>query len=473
MGTSLSGLTPATTFDGLLKVGDNDPLTSTLKAISTGDGTDTMLELSTTALQIGGATGMHWDNTNSRLGIGTNAPSVPFEVYGGVRFRSGLNLNGGLTNSSTGKVDINNIGFFDTISNTVGIGESTPTSRLHIKGSGATSATTSLLVQNSDGANVLQTLDNGNVGVGTSATSNYRVTMTSGVLRLKDLLFGQTGSSAINNTSALTMKWNSDTGIGISGNGAIDATARLHIKGSGNDNTTTSLLVQNSDGDDMLKVTDDGITTLGTTGQQGEINLKRPQDGLAIGKIKGTNNGLYLTNQDASNHILIGNSSSRGVSVGDGSASAMGARFGIKGSGATAATTALLVQNSSGTDLFKVNDAGEIGLGATPTTNVRAYIKSAGSTAATNALVVQNSLSANLFKVQSDGKVYASNLRSTINSSSIELLQDVDFSGGDNYNFNSTTGGFLPPRMTEAERDAITTPAAGLMVYNTDTNTAE
>lgn len=34
----------------------------------------------------------------------------------------------------------------------------------------------------------------------------------------------------------------------------------------------------------------------------------------------------------------------------------------------------------------------------------------------------------------------------------------------------STTQGFLPPRMTEAERDLIGSPAAGLVVYNTDTN---
>jgi uncharacterized protein (TIGR02145 family) len=34
----------------------------------------------------------------------------------------------------------------------------------------------------------------------------------------------------------------------------------------------------------------------------------------------------------------------------------------------------------------------------------------------------------------------------------------------------STTKGFLPPRMTTAERDAITTPATGLMIYNTTTN---
>lgn len=34
----------------------------------------------------------------------------------------------------------------------------------------------------------------------------------------------------------------------------------------------------------------------------------------------------------------------------------------------------------------------------------------------------------------------------------------------------STTKGFLPPRMTTAQRDAITTPPAGLVVYNTSTN---
>ena len=36
---------------------------------------------------------------------------------------------------------------------------------------------------------------------------------------------------------------------------------------------------------------------------------------------------------------------------------------------------------------------------------------------------------------------------------------------------NSTNKGFLPPRMTSAERSAIVSPAAGLMVYQTDNNT--
>ncbi|AWH86076.1 hypothetical protein HYN59_13565 [Flavobacterium album] len=37
----------------------------------------------------------------------------------------------------------------------------------------------------------------------------------------------------------------------------------------------------------------------------------------------------------------------------------------------------------------------------------------------------------------------------------------------------STTKGFLPPRMTTAQRDAISNPAKGLMIYNTETNCTE
>jgi hypothetical protein len=36
---------------------------------------------------------------------------------------------------------------------------------------------------------------------------------------------------------------------------------------------------------------------------------------------------------------------------------------------------------------------------------------------------------------------------------------------------NSTTKGFLPPRMTTAQRDLINTPATGLTIFNTDNNT--
>ncbi len=74
MGTSLVGLLPQNTYSGLIKFGDNAALSASLKALSDGAGNDTMLSISTTALQVGGATGLNWDDTNKRLGIGTTTP---------------------------------------------------------------------------------------------------------------------------------------------------------------------------------------------------------------------------------------------------------------------------------------------------------------------------------------------------------------------------------------------------------------
>jgi hypothetical protein len=38
---------------------------------------------------------------------------------------------------------------------------------------------------------------------------------------------------------------------------------------------------------------------------------------------------------------------------------------------------------------------------------------------------------------------------------------------------NSTTQGFLPPRMTTVQRDAIVSPATGLVIFNTDLGTLQ
>jgi len=46
MGTTLTGLTPATTYDALIKVGDNNPLTGTAKTLSDGLGNNLPIEVS-------------------------------------------------------------------------------------------------------------------------------------------------------------------------------------------------------------------------------------------------------------------------------------------------------------------------------------------------------------------------------------------------------------------------------------------
>ena len=454
MGTSLSGLTPATTFDGLLKTSDNDAIGTGLKPIGTGDGTDSVLQLSDSQLNVAGQFTIDSDTSVTAMNLRGDGLQIN-QIY-----QANETTYNSIAMANSAGIQFKNLGNIVAVirENKFAVGLSTtPLATTHIKGSGATSATTSLLVENSNGADVLQTLDNGSVGIGTSANSSYRVTMTSGVLRLRDLLFGQTGSTAINNTNLLTMKWNGETGIGISGNGAIDATARLHIKGSGNDNTTTSLLVQNSDGTEHLKVTDDGGTILKSFGASNTLILDssagvsafemQSNNGSQRFRIQATSTTTRFTPNNTDGFNFVGN-----AIFTSGAFDTADARLQVKGSGATSATTALLVQNSAGTELMKVTDGG------------LAYIKSAVFTTSAQfrGFVDANNNSNLNFIVPSSGNSFVIS-KSYNPSNDASALLDVQ----------STTQGFLPPRMTTTERDAISTPAAGLMVYNTTTNKAQ
>ena len=270
MGTTLTGLTPATTYDALIKVGDNGPITGALKVLSDGLGTNLPMEASTTAINFTGtltqagttlqptlvsgtniktinstsilgsgniavvtspsgvagaiqfsngsafasdASNLFWDDTNNRLGVGTNAPTRQVELVGSVAspaylaLRYGTATGGGptlaldagaaglnyliiSTTSSNGSVGANALGIYDGTdyrvvlkSGNFGIGEVAPTARLQIKGSGSTSATTSLLVQNSAGTAALTVTDDLVVRVPTLTTTTSGVTISGGTVQ--------------------------------------------------------------------------------------------------------------------------------------------------------------------------------------------------------------------------------------------------------------------------------------------------
>jgi hypothetical protein len=73
MGTSLTGLTPATTYDALIKVGDNGTLSGTLKTLSDGLGNDSSLSLSTTAASLSGTLAVTGALNGSSADFSTNA----------------------------------------------------------------------------------------------------------------------------------------------------------------------------------------------------------------------------------------------------------------------------------------------------------------------------------------------------------------------------------------------------------------
>jgi len=533
MGTSLSGLTPATTFDGLLKTSDNEPLDGTLKTISDGSGVDSVLQLSDSALQV-----------NGDLNIGTihQAYQVLNDLV--IKGNSGSTYLKYYTNNGNNLTNQFGIGNF--LKYNTAIGDSTlPTTSspmLRIKGSGTTSATTSLLVQNSAGTDLFKVVDDN-----TMFYHTHKFRSAGGYLYIdgeananRSLRIGQnfTASSydghifkTFDGTSyseAMRITGANDQFVGI---GETTPTARLHVKGSGNDNTTTSLLVQNSDAENIMTITDDGYLTYRTP--QRELLT------LGNGSVLkyGTNSSISALYNRAS--IYDGTNTTQfengNVGIGNGTTTPT-ARLQVKGSGTTSATTSLLVQNSAGTDMLKVTDDGvttidgslvvdfftfngnkitaPIGLKAFMQTggfaisndssgapaSTMAYIKGSGTTSATNALLVQNSAGTDLFKVTDDRYITGTYFDAGIyfagatvyrqeyvyhgnNSSGVLKIQpdSLSFSstGGVTndasamFQLESTTKGFLPPRMTTTERDAISTPAAGLMVYNTDTNTAE
>ena len=72
MGTTLTGTTPQDTYDSLIKVTDNGPLSGTLKALSDGLGNDSTLSLSTTAASIAGTLDVSGTTTLDVLNAGAS-----------------------------------------------------------------------------------------------------------------------------------------------------------------------------------------------------------------------------------------------------------------------------------------------------------------------------------------------------------------------------------------------------------------
>jgi hypothetical protein len=134
--------------------------------------------------------------------------------------------------------------------------------------------------------------------------------------------------------------------------------------------------------------------------------------------------------------------------------SSLNARLGIRGSGSTSATTSLLVQDSTGQEMFRIRDNNQIDIRqgqlifANPGANTwRVY----NGGASPNVVGTTWYAGTGTFVVN-DG--------SNVSTSSASAQLDIQ----------STNRGFLPPRMTTTQKNAIASPAAGLVVYDSTTN---
>jgi hypothetical protein len=200
------------------------------------------------------------------------------------------------------------------------------------------------------------------------------------------------------------------------GIGLNNPSARVDIKGVGTTSATTALSVANSAGTFALQVLDDSRVILGNSSD------------LAV------YSGSAITVRYA-------------MSIG--STSLPTAQLQVKGSGSTSATTSLLVHNSAGAEVMRMRDDG-----------VTKFLGGAARIEAT--YIWMNSGQLDVPTIYNAGTMYLTPTGNVFGSASriASALLQVD----------STTQGFLPPRMTTTQKNAIATPAAGLVVYDNTTN---
>ena len=129
----------------------------------------------------------------------------------------------------------------------------------------------------------------------------------------------------------------------------------------------------------------------------------------------------------------------------------------IQGLGATSATTALLVENSAGAPLFWARDDNSVRFSLYYAKNTAIHPTGA------------QDLGVNSVAGWHFGNIYSKGVTHITDNTTSSTTLDASAK----LQVDSTTQGFLPPRMTTTERDAISTPASGLMVYNTTTNKAQ
>jgi hypothetical protein len=248
-----------------------------------------------------------------------------------------------------------------------------------------------------------------------------------GVLQIGKHSGGAYGSAG---TTTTEMYVDGSSNVGIGDNTTINA--RLHVKGAGATSATTSLLVENSNGDDLLSIKDDGTFTLG----KGASSTDYRAVSIGAGATASNSFDICIGTGTASggNSIAIGRSSSSGA---DAIAMGNGANSGANGVAMGQVSTA------TGTGVA-------IGLASkAPTSSIGLGAKAKGT-------------GANSITLNANGSDVTP---STANEFGVYMTSNTtpDFRviGAE---------GMVPPSITTTVRDAISSPASGSTIYNTTNN---
>jgi hypothetical protein len=229
MGTALTGLEIKDTYDSLIKVTDNGPLTGSLKTLTDGLGNDSTLSLSTTAASIAGTLAVAGDFSiaDKIVHIGDTNTAIRFPAADTITFE-------------TSGVEATRI----TSAGDVGIGTTAPVGRLHLY---KAAAATRLAIDGDAGQNRLISYRTGalqrfglyvnnTAESGANAGSNFavRAYADAGTLLTTPLFIQRsTGNVGIGNNLTPTSTLDVTGTLAVSGNATFD-TSTLVVDATNN-----------------------------------------------------------------------------------------------------------------------------------------------------------------------------------------------------------------------------------------------
>jgi len=529
-----------------------------------------------------GSNNLFWDAANSRLGINTTSPIRALDIRGAARIETAstteLDLIGGggnilrvscsATTPFIGTMTSNPLGFFigaterarffTTGNLGINTGSTDSGQRLQvmgdafIRGSGATSATTGLTVQDSGGLNLFRIRNDGRLDIGTNggetciqptqngtttnkdgrgliysvagmigAQAAHTFTVNGGILngggylmRLSTSFSPTTGSvdttflwvtPTINQTGGThitrglyvnptltaaadwrSIEWSNNSGWGLYGAGTSRnfLGGNLHIGTASSNTTSAALIIKNITGGTDINHFLNFSTILSDVTSSAKMFVSYPatqatsftlqnlthfyalQQTLGSGSVVTNQYGFSVDSSlvGATNNYgfygNIPNGTNRWNLYLTGADNYIGSKLLI---GTTTVSTFALDVNGTA----RVSGSLTMGLGQTIFWGSQFVLSRPGSigvslsTGGSQLSIVNSANTSSLLTILNTGEAtFSSSLQvggGTINASAI--LQT-----------DSTTKGFLPPRMTTTQKNAISSPAAGLQVYDTTLN---
>jgi len=431
---------------------DTDPASDV-----TGSGTTGQVSFWTGTQTQGGDNGLFWDNTNKRLGLGVTTPTLPFQIERNANSSQNIwvrNINTGnnaysgiaaasigISPSTTGSIELRAYSFGHTIWPSRGL-------------IAASSELTNGMVFITSSASPIEFWTNNGRRAIIASTGEFSIGTTSAAARLHVVGSGTSSSTwtaqfhnSAGNNNALMIRDDGNVGIGTN-----TPTARLHAVGAGATSATEAFRAANSDNKNLFRVLNNGWLRFGNAANSASPIFFPFTNQQGASDINGTN--LCFFNYTTSQSSSLG-------------------KYFFTGEQST--------QTSGNNFCFYINE--EFTPPSGNATSTAFYVRSvinqtAGGTGITRGLSLVPSL-INAVQYQTvhwDTPRGANNWGLYGQGTALNYLQSALAIGtttqdaSSAFEVASTTQGVLFPRMTTTQRNAIATPADGLVIYNTTDN---